>query len=92
MLRRLQAGEVDLGGKEAAVQRVVDPHLLAYNDTWDKIDALLADCLSAEFSQPVCAIRPGRSGSTTGSVWTTSTMRAILGGATSAITTSSTTI
>ena len=49
MLRRLQAGEVDLGGIEAAVQKVVDPHLLAYNDTWDKVDAMLADCMSPAF-------------------------------------------
>jgi hypothetical protein len=49
MLRRLQAGEVDLGGFEAAVQRVVDPHLLAYNDTWDKVDEMLVDCMSVDF-------------------------------------------
>ena len=48
-LKRLQAGELDLGGLEAAVQKVVDPHLLAYNDTWDKVDALLAECLSPAF-------------------------------------------
>ena len=52
-LRRLQAGELDLGGIEAAVQRVVDPHLLAYNDTWDKVDVLLEDCLSSEFRDRV---------------------------------------
>lgn len=49
MLRRLQAGEVDLGGLEAAVKKVVNPHLLAYNDTWDKVDAMLEECLSASF-------------------------------------------
>ena len=49
LLRRLQAGEVDLSGREAAVQRVVDPHLLAYNDTWDKVDEMLDDCLSDDF-------------------------------------------
>ena len=53
MLHRLQAGEVDLGGLEAAVQRVVDPHLLAYNDTWDKVDAMLPDCMSADFRNRV---------------------------------------
>ena len=53
MLRRLQAGEVDLGGLEAAVQKVVHPHLLAYNDTWDKVDAMLADCMSADFRNRV---------------------------------------
>ena len=49
MLHRLQAGEVDLRGLETAVRKVVDPHLLAYNDTWDKVDAMLEDCLSQSF-------------------------------------------
>jgi len=49
LLGRLQHGEEDLGGIEAAVQKVVDPHLLAYNDAWDKIDAMLGDLLSPEF-------------------------------------------
>ncbi len=49
MLRRLQAGTEDLGGLEAAVQRVVDPHLLAYNDTWDKVDAMLAQVMGEAF-------------------------------------------
>ena len=49
MLRRLQAGEVDLGGLETVVQRVVDPHLLAYNDTWDKVDAMLAEIMGESF-------------------------------------------
>jgi hypothetical protein len=49
MLRRLQAGKEDLGGLEGAVQRVVDPNLLAYNDTWDKVDAMLAKLLSQPF-------------------------------------------
>ena len=49
LLHRLQAGEVDLGGLEAAVQKVVDPHLLAYNDTWDKVDAMLAELMRESF-------------------------------------------
>ncbi len=49
LLRKLQAGAVDLGGLEAAVQKVVDPHLLSYNDTWDKVDAMLADAMSESF-------------------------------------------
>ena len=49
LLARLQRGEEDLGGIEAAVQRVVDPHLLAYNDTWDAVDAMLDDCMSADY-------------------------------------------
>jgi hypothetical protein len=49
LLRRLQAGEVDLNGLEASVQKVVDPHLLTYNDTWDKVDAMLAELMSGRF-------------------------------------------
>lgn len=49
MLSRLQAGEMDLGGVEAAVKKVVDPHLLTYNDTWDKVDAMLGESLSEGF-------------------------------------------
>src|ERR1700751_1490401 len=49
LLRRLQQGSVDLGGIEAAVQRVVDPHLLAYNDTWDKVDAMLSRIMDEDF-------------------------------------------
>jgi hypothetical protein len=48
-LKKLQQGEVDLGGIESAVQKVVDPQLLGYNDTWDKIDAMLQDALSSSF-------------------------------------------
>ena len=49
LLRRLQAGTVNLGGIEAAVSKVVDPHLLAYNDTWDKVDAMVSECVSDQF-------------------------------------------
>ncbi len=52
-LRRLQAGEVNLGGLEAAVKKVLDPHLLAYNDTWDKVDVMLAEILSESFRNRV---------------------------------------
>jgi hypothetical protein len=48
-LQSLQAGALDLGGLERAVQKAIGPRLLAYNDTWDKIDAMLADCMSAEY-------------------------------------------
>jgi len=53
LLRRLQAGEVPLEGLEAAVQKVVNPHLLAYNDTWDKVDAMLKKLLSESFRSQV---------------------------------------
>ena len=51
LLRQLQAGEVDLGGIEQAVRKVVDPHLLDYNDTWDKVDQMLASCMSPAFRE-----------------------------------------
>jgi hypothetical protein len=54
LLRQLQAGEVDLGGLESAVMKVVDPHLLSYNDTWDKVDAMLADIMTDSFRSRVC--------------------------------------
>lgn len=53
LLRRLQAGEAPLEGLEAAVQKVVDPHLLAYNDTWDKVDTMLAKLMSESFRTQV---------------------------------------
>lgn len=49
LLRKLQAGEVDLGGIEGAVQRTVSPHLLSYNDTWEKVDAMLGKIMAPEF-------------------------------------------
>ncbi len=52
-LRALQEGAVDLQGREAAVQQMLDPELLAYNDTWDKIDAMLSDALSTDFRSRV---------------------------------------
>ena len=52
-LRQLQAGTLDLDGIESAVQKVLDPHLLAYNDTWDKVDAMLARIMDPEFRDQV---------------------------------------
>jgi len=49
LLGRLQAGEEDLGGLEEAVRKVVNPQLLAYNDTWDKVDEMLARIISQPF-------------------------------------------
>jgi hypothetical protein len=49
LLRQLQAGQVPLGGLEAAVQKVLDPALLAYNDTWDKVDEMLAELMHDSF-------------------------------------------
>jgi hypothetical protein len=54
LLHRLQAGEVQLGGLEAAVQKVVGPHLLAYKDTWDKVDTMQAELMDQSFRTQVC--------------------------------------
>jgi hypothetical protein len=48
-LRRLQRRELDLGGMEDAVYRVVDPHQLNYSDTWDRIDRILLEIMSPEY-------------------------------------------
>lgn len=45
-LERLQEGKIDLGGKEKAVQKVVDPCLLDYNESWDEIESMLDEVLS----------------------------------------------
>ena len=38
-----------LAGMEEAVRRVVDPALLDYNDSWDKVDAMLARVMDPAF-------------------------------------------
>ena len=48
-LKKLQRRELDLGGMEEDVARVIDPDLLHYNDTWDKVDAMLSRIRSDEF-------------------------------------------
>ena len=48
-LTQLQNCEIDLGGIESDVARVVDPQLISYNDTWDKIDAMLERVMSDGF-------------------------------------------
>ncbi len=53
LLHKLQVGDVALGGLESAVQKVVDPHLLDYNDTWDKVDHMLVEMLSSTFRNQV---------------------------------------
>jgi len=52
-LRKLQRGEMDLGGLEQDVARVVHPRLITYNDTWDKVDAMLERITSKAFRQAV---------------------------------------
>lgn len=48
-LRKLQNREIDLGGREEAVARMIAPELLAYNTSWEKIREMLADALSDTF-------------------------------------------
>ena len=48
-LKKLQRGDLDLGGVEAKVKEVLNGHLLAYNDTYDKIDRMLEELMSDEF-------------------------------------------
>jgi hypothetical protein len=40
-LTRLQRRKIDLGGREESVARMVAPELLAYKDSWHRIDAML---------------------------------------------------
>ncbi len=48
-LDKLRKKEFNLNGKEEIVAKVLDPSLLSYNDSWDKIDNMLANIMSAEF-------------------------------------------
>ena len=45
----LQNGKIDLKGIEESVKMTLNPHLLNYNNTWDKIESMLQDCLSSNF-------------------------------------------
>jgi len=48
-LAKLQNKQIDLKGLEDDVARTFAPHLLAYNDSWEKIDDMLRHVLSREF-------------------------------------------
>lgn len=48
-LRSLQRAELDLGGIEAEVAKVISPELLSYNDTWAQIDEMLDVIGSPEY-------------------------------------------
>lgn len=48
-LAQLQWCELDLGGEERAVARMLAPELLIYNSSWDKISDMLEDLLSPAF-------------------------------------------
>lgn len=44
-LAKLRRREIDLGGREETAALVVSEPLLAYNETWDAVDAMLRDML-----------------------------------------------
>jgi hypothetical protein len=48
-LQKLQKGEVALQGQESDVMRILNGHLANYNDTWDKVDAMLKRAMAREF-------------------------------------------
>ena len=51
LLKELQEGKVNLNGIEESVKKVLEPHLLNYNNTWDKVEEMLTDCLSNDFRE-----------------------------------------
>ncbi len=59
-LRKLQRCELDLGGLEKDVARVVHPGLIDYNNTWDKIDAMLERIMSKSFREAMPDSQGGR--------------------------------
>lgn len=48
-LRKIQNKLIDFGDKTELIAEVFSPHLINYNDTWDKIDAMLEKIMSQEF-------------------------------------------
>ncbi|MBM3887441.1 hypothetical protein FJ364_05930 [Candidatus Dependentiae bacterium] len=48
-LCKLQRKEIDLGGQEVAVAKMIAPELLAYNSTWDSVYEMLKDAMSEQF-------------------------------------------
>lgn len=52
-LKALQNCEIDLGGIEEDVARVVAPNLLKYNNSWDDIQQMLEEAMSSEYRDKV---------------------------------------
>lgn len=50
-LRKLQRGEIDLGGIEQDVAKVISPELLSYNENWERIDAMLSVIMSPSYRE-----------------------------------------
>jgi hypothetical protein len=50
-LEKIRNKQLDLNGREEIAALVTLPQLLNYNDTWDKVDAMLYDMMSSEYRQ-----------------------------------------
>jgi hypothetical protein len=50
-LEKIRNKELDLNGREEIASLVASPQLLNYNDTWDKVDAMLYDMMSKEYRE-----------------------------------------
>ena len=50
-LGRVRRRELELGGREEVASLAVSRELLSYNDTWDKVDAMLSEMLSREYRE-----------------------------------------
>jgi hypothetical protein len=48
-LEKVRNKELDLNGREEIAALVTSPQLLNYNDTWDKVDAMLFEMMSPEY-------------------------------------------
>ena len=47
--RKLQNGEIQLGGNEAFIANAFSAHLVDYNDTWERLDRMLLKIMSPDF-------------------------------------------
>lgn len=52
-LKKLQNKEINLDGLEEIISKFLDPKLLNYNDSWDKIDTMLQTIMSTDFRKSV---------------------------------------
>jgi hypothetical protein len=50
-LLKIQSRSLDLKGKESAAHEICAAHNLDYNDSWPKLDKMLAEIMSPEFRQ-----------------------------------------
>lgn len=48
-LKKIQKQEIDFGNQTEVIAKTFGEHLLAYNDTWDKVDSMLDKIMSKEY-------------------------------------------